>query len=316
MGLPKCASTSLQCALHACEQIDFGGLLPVSEAGKFWQTNALSDLFDCELRFNAYNLDKSLTVMNEYVQNSSKSKIVFSSENISLRFLPWDVPTWHKLHFVRSLFPATTRYLFVYKSPHKMLISLYKEWVLLGYASSFAVFCMELFKLRQFSFFNDILLGSFLRAFDSILPRESLTIVYADNSSFESDASQFFGDKITLPKQAKNVSISDDECRSVVDFNLRQNDYNGFFDLLELHRINRDWEDQQKYSNARKRKIRKLIGSLLAQYTTPLNDAFKLPHVVADVIGKDLVTLQAAHDPRINGQKLEAYIAEMTSLAG
>jgi hypothetical protein len=314
IGLPKCASTSIQFALYSCENMDFGGLQPIHKVGKFWLSDDLTDLFDCELRFNVCEVEKSRNILMEYIKKSNKTKIAFSSENISLRFLPWDVPTWHKLHFICQSLPAKSCYLFVYKSPYKMLVSLYKEWVLLGYAASFEVFCNEIYKLRQFSFFNDILLGNFLNKFDSIFPVEVLTIAYADTSSFEFDLSQFFGEKIILPSKAKNVSITNEECEWVVNFNRKHNDYNGFFDMLELHRIDRDWEDSRKYANARKRRIRKIFSAEMAKYAKLQNVEYKIPDFIAEIITADLAKLQCTNDNRINGAKIGEYLTEIASM--
>ncbi len=314
IGLPKCASTSIQYSLYSCKDMDFGGLLPIRESGKFWANDDLAELFDCELRFSACNIEKSRDTIMRYIQESNKTKIVFSSENITLRFLPWDLPTWHKLRFLRSISPDDTLYLFAYRNPYRILVSLYKEMVLLGYPGSFEVFCTEVYKLRQISFFDDILLDSFLGKFDSLLPPERLVVVYSDSDFFEQDLSRFFGERITLPDEARNVSMTNEECEMVVNFNRKNNDYNLLFDSLELHRINRDWEDNQRYSNARKRRIRKAVAAEMIKHVKPEKVIYRIPPYIAEEMVTRLSGLLGRDDHRINKPMIERYLSEIDSM--
>jgi len=312
VGLPKCASTSIQYALYSCGNMDFGGLLPVREAGTFWRDSALAELFDCELRFNASDIERHKDIILDYVSKSCGRKIVFSSENISLRFLSWDLPTWHKLRFIKDIMPDHTHYLFVYRSPYRVLVSLYKEMVLLGFHESFHVFCDEIFRLRQFSFFNDVLLGNFLDSFDRIFPKSALTVIYADSDSFEEDLSRFFDENVSLPDEPANVSITNEECEVIVEFNRKNNDYNIMFDMLELHRIDRNWNDERKYSNARKRRIRKAVSSELIKYAKSGEDVvYRLPRYVAGAVIKSLRGLLERRDSRVRKRMIEKYIEEM-----
>ncbi len=316
VGLPKCASTSIQYALYSTEGIDFGGLLPVKESKRFWANRDLADLFDCELRFRAYDTERGQEVIRRYIETSEKTRIVFSSENISLRFLPWDLPTWHKLLFLRSILPSDTLYLFVYRSPYRLLVSLYKEMVLLGYPESFRTFCTEVYKMRDISFFDDLCLNGFLNKFDRIFPPERLSVVYLEADSFEHDLSRFFGLRITLPTEARNVSITNEECEMVVDFNRRSNDYNLLLDVLELHRIDRGWEEERRYSTARKRRIRKAVAAEMVRCVKPEKVVYRVPVYVAEELISRLSELLGRADQRIREPLIKRYIEEIGSMTG
>jgi len=256
IGMAKCASTSLQQYFHDCDDIDYVGFIPDKRDGLFWENEKFAELFDRVLRFSCSDILYWKAVIDDYITQSNKKTIVFSSENITLRFLPWDLPTHIKLAFIQKIFPTNTKFIFVYKNPLNTLISLHKEWLMMGYNKKFDEFCNELYQYKEISLFNDLLINKFLMAFNELFKETSLELFFL-NQDLLLEISKELNINLTIFGKI-NPSMSSSEAEIIRKFNLTVNDYTPFFDSIEMHRAYFNLaDDDQKYGQARKRLVRK-----------------------------------------------------------
>lgn len=260
IGFPKCGSTSIQFALESAPDIDYAGFLPSKRAGLYWKSEDLAKLFDRELRFSCGTPDHYSSVITNYIERSAQRTVMFSSENISLRFLPWDVPTHLKLSYLKSIVPVDAEFILVYKNPVHIFKSLYKEWVLLGYNGTFSGFVSDVFSYRDISFFYDLCLGKFIKRFSACFDLMKLHILFLDNEDMSNRLSEIAGSRIVLATDPANRSVSDKEVVEIQKKSVDRNDYSPFFDTIEFHRAYFDCIDEgRKYSTAIKRRDRKLL---------------------------------------------------------
>ncbi len=254
LGLPKCASTSLQLALSSQNTIDYVGFIP--DAKEFYYSNKeFARLFDNNLRFTCDEEVFYKDLIHSYISHSKKETIIFSSESISLRFLPWDLPTHLKLKFIGSIFPSNTEYLFIYKHPLILLKSLYKEWVLLGSSISFVNFLQDIYTYKDISFFKDLLIHRFSSHFHSLFQNSQLNVLFLEDN-FLYNLNQFLNIQLKQTPQL-NRSISDSDITHIYKNNYKFKDDHSFFDRIEKHRAFFDIDNDKKYSTSKKRKIRK-----------------------------------------------------------
>ena len=258
IGLPKCASTSLQHSLSKCKEIDYVGLLRETKNKKLWKNYKFSTLFDKVLRFSCKDELFWKKIINSYIEKSNKSTIFFSSENITLRFLPWDLPLHIKLSFVKKIFPKDTQFIYLTKNTNDMLLSTYKDWVLNGYGKKFDLFCNELYLYRDISCFNDMLQGYFLKVFSEKFDLGKLNIINLDNKDIISSVEKILNLNLKKMNSHLNKSVTKKEIDIIRQFNLNNNDSDSFFDAIELHRAYPELKDENiKYALARKRRLRK-----------------------------------------------------------
>lgn len=272
LGPPKCASTSVQAALAQVQNVNYAGFCYDQEGKRYWKSEGLAWLFDRELRFSCTQEKRSRDIIADFIAASSYPAF-FSSENVTLRFLPWDLPTPHKLKFIRSVFPQQTQFIYVYKNPLALLRSVYKEWLLLGYREGFARFCRELYTFSDISLFGDICLGRFLTHFDQHIGLERLHLLYLDKEDIWARLARIIGRELGGRGQRLNVSVSDSEAAVIREMNGRTGDIDAFFDSIEFHRAYFDLRDEaRKYSTARKRVSRRAASRQLSAYDPPPAD--------------------------------------------
>lgn len=265
LGMAKCASSSIQEALSKCDSIDYVGVIPDETNRQVWADPKFAELFDRNLRFSCDNLEFWKNYIHRYIEQSDQKTIVFSSENLTLRFLPWDLPTHLKLPFLQKIFPKETQFIYVYRPAQEMLLSLYKDWVMLGYKEPFQSFVHELYIFKDISFFNDLLLGEFLQKFQAQFSIKQFYLLFL-NSELHSQLEQILQIKLP-PLPRKNISMTLQEIELIRDYNTKLNDYSGFFDIIELHKAYFDLADSdQKYALARKKRLRKDMIKTLKQY--------------------------------------------------
>jgi len=258
MGLPKCASTSLQFSLSKCKEIDYVGLLKDPKSKKLWKNSKFSTLFDRVLRFSCKDELFWKEAINSYIEKSNKNTIFFSSESITLRFLPWDLPLHIKLSFIKKIFPKDTQFIYLTKNSEDMLLSIYKEWVLNGYRKKFDLFSNELYLYRDISCFNEILSGYFLKAFSEKFDLNKLNIINLNNKDMVSSVESILNLNLKKMDSYLNKSMTNKETDIIRQFNLNNNDSDLFFDSIELHRAYPELKDDSiKYALARKRRLRK-----------------------------------------------------------
>lgn len=313
LGLPKCASTSLQAALARAPDINYAGFYYDNNGGCYWKSDALATLFDRELRFSCTQEERSRATVEAFI-DASAHPAFFSSESATLRFLPWDLPTAHKLKFIDTVFPAQTRFIFVYKHPLGLLRSIYKEWLLLGYREGFGHFCRELFTFREISLFDDLCLGRFLERFDEQIGLERLSLIFLDKEDMWKRLAAITGLDLADHGQRLNASVSDTEAALIRNMNHDIRDMDPFFDSIEIHRAYFDLDDdQRKFSTARKRRTRKAASrELSAFHSVPAHELQGRDEAVADYLAKDLEAASAILRGRgADTAALEAYTGEL-----
>jgi len=289
IGLPKCASTTIQNTLSKSENIDYVGFIP-EKKGLFWEDKEFAVLFDRVLRFSCDNVDYWKKKVHSYIEQSDKDIIVFSSESVTLRFLPWDLPTHIKLKFIKEVFPKETEFIYVVKDPLLMLKSIYKEWVLMGYRKEFSLFANELYEFKDISMFNDILLGHFLNNYQEIFLIDKLNLVYLD-SSILSNISEIIGTELEK-EEDKNVSIDDIDIEIIRGYNTKISDYDSFFDTVELHRAFFDMESKEDmYQLARKRLLRKDLPRSIKLYSNKSQN-YLISDNIKQFINEDIISIE------------------------
>jgi hypothetical protein len=310
IGLPKCASTTIQGLLSRCDDIDYVGMQLEKKDGILWDNEDFAVLFDRVLRFSCDNEIYWKGIIDNYIQESKKDIIVFSSENISLRFLAWDVPTHLKLAFIKKIFPSNTQFIYIYKNPLAILVSLYKEWVLMGYNESFRHFCDELYSFKEISLFNDILLDNLLS--NSLFNKHNFHLIYL-NSNLKAHLEELLNIRL-VDSENKNKSIDLSDTEIIRSYNGKVNDYQSFFDSIEMHRayFNLDNSDH-KYALSRKRLIRKNVAKTLKPFSTeplPLNQ-IQVSQKVMDTIVNALLNAKMMLKEKEKITVIDQYIEEV-----
>lgn len=262
IGLPKCASTTVQAIVASHPDIDYYGFIPKND--HYYKDPVIGKLFDRVGRFSCSNKEFYHNYLSCCIKESTSNTVFFSSENISLRFLPWDLPTHIKFEFFSQIFPSNTIFLVNFRNPIHLLKSLYKEWVLLGYDKNFNRFTNELFTFKDISFFRDICLGRFLANFNKYFNLDNLFILFID----EDDWIDHFCSLLQIPLQhiKKNISISDLETQIIQAQNKKNRDFSSFFDRIELHRAFPDIDNKIKFSTSRKRVAKKASAKALKKH--------------------------------------------------
>lgn len=276
IGLVKCASTSIQNTLSKCSGIDYVGFVPDMTNGKFYADDEMRKLFDRELRFSCTRVNDFKKVVNDYIEKSNSKTVVFSSENITLRFLSWDLPTALKLQYLKQIFPEHTEFIYIYKSPVNLLSSLYKEHVMLGYKNIFEDFYKEAYLYKDISFFKDICLGHFLELFRDIFGLDNLHLIFMDREDLFSRLSNILDVEIQEQDKNLNPSLCNEEIEIVREINQTNGDFSSFFDRIELHRAYQELEDDNKYILARKRLMRKSAAKELVKYKKVENIVYEI----------------------------------------
>ena len=274
LGLPKCGSTSLQTDFSMNEQIDYFGFNPEKNTKSFYRDHTIAEFFDKTARYTCKNYSYYKQYIKKLIITSKEKNIVFSSENLSLRFLSWDLPTNIKLDYIKKIFPPETKYLVLYRNPLNLLKSLYKEWLLLGYEKNYKEFVEEIYRYRDISFFNDICLGSFINLFSEYFNLDNLKLVFVDSKSQIDGLNNII--RSDFRKLKKNVSIKDIEAQIIYEQNQYNKDFCSMFDRIEMHRTFFNIENEYKYMNARKRKARIDSVKTIIKYFNYNDDFFKI----------------------------------------
>lgn len=253
LGLPKCASTSLQSLFYNSDKISYGGFCPEPQQnGLFWKNKESAWLFDYNLRFFCSEEERSKKVIEDFLGFATKKVCLLSSENISLRFLPWDLPTETKLTFLKKILPKTKLF-FVYRNPLKTLVSLYKEQVLMGYSKSYEQFIEEQLLYKDLSYLSDILLNKTIQRIESVFDKESMRVFFLEDPELTNKISTYLGTPLATTNDRKNTSITDHQATSIAQKNRYSS--RSWFDCIENHRALPNTERQEvKFSLARRRK--------------------------------------------------------------
>ncbi|MEA3352860.1 MAG: sulfotransferase domain-containing protein [Campylobacterota bacterium] len=271
LGLPKCASTTIQTVLSQSEDIEYIGFIPDGFEGKYFKDDNMSELFDNNLRFCLDNPSFYKKLICDHIEKSTKNTIVFSSENLTLRWLSWDLPTYTKLEYLKKIFPKDSKFIYVYRNPEDLLLSLYKEELLIGYDKEFNEYVNELYLFRKISYFNDLLLGRFLNNFYDVFPNNSLNIVYLEEENIIEQIGKILKTDFKKCKVKSNISISDDVIDYLIQYNKTTYDFKSNFDQIEMHRSFPSLEnDNIKYGLSKKRNYRKSIIKDYISYNLPI----------------------------------------------
>lgn len=290
IGLPKCASTSLQAALGRADDIHYAGYLTDRPDGGYWRNPQLALLFDRELRFACADAGRYRQVVSDFIAEGGARTTVFSSENIALRFLPWDLPTHVKLAYLAQVFPTDCRFIYVYRNPLALLESLYKEWLMLGYRRGHGEFVADAFRFRDISFFHDLCLGRFLQQFDAALGLDRLQLVSMDLADPAAQLSAILGVPLQLPSEPMNPSLGWEEMAMVRRLNDELHDYDPFYDSIEYHRAFFDLADEsRKYATARRRRQRRAMAGEMVQFAGEAPNIIEpIPAEILDYLIEDL----------------------------
>ncbi len=238
IGFPKCASTALQTTLANCKDIVFLGCNPKNKPDEFYDKN-IGTFLEAPLRFGAQNLfEEGAGAVQDYLHQLDKKhdgRVVLSYENLCFRLTPWDLPTDIKISRLAKILPDNSHLLIFHRPVREFLISLYKNYLNIGYTGTISAFLAELETLGNYGWLNDLDLGALMQnlkaAFPNMIPHfTDLTKPHAIEDIFETL-------KISIPPiPRENQSIKDSQISALLQFNRQQSPRKKLMDWLEIHR--------------------------------------------------------------------------------
>lgn len=164
IGYPKCFSTTLQRGYFSKhEDIYYGGV--GIESNIDFLSDDLNLLFESGIiYFNRYLFNKELPTFHKSVdkfldsaKTSGRRIAGFSSEHLIFNFSPQGVDYRDKVDRIITLFGNDLKIIMILRKQSDLIISLYKEYVRMGYLYSFPEFIEWLFKYQDRNFYYELM---------------------------------------------------------------------------------------------------------------------------------------------------------------
>jgi len=258
IGQAKAFSTAIQARLAALDGIAYAGFWPDFPERR-WFAPPLGELFDRVIRFGSDadfdRLAPRARAALEALPQAGRPGAV-SSETLTLRFLPNDLPTDIKLRRLARVLPEGARLFLVIRPPARLLRALYTEYLQLGFPDGYAAFAKEALDCRAIGFFDDLLPGRLLARLDAALDLGALTLVPAEPGAAAAALSDLLGVALgDLPE--RNPSPPAAAVPGLRRFNAEHPAPVAFAAMVEKHRAFADdaaFPDAERFALARRRR--------------------------------------------------------------
>ncbi len=293
IGYPKCASTSMQCALSNQSEVKFLGCNPKAQPGSYYEPE-IGNFFEKTLRLapnddfqSEYMRVKDFLVQIDAAHNG---RSVLSYENLSLRLTPWDLPTDIKLQRLSKVLPDNSSVLLMYRPVPDVLLSLYKNYLSMGYTAAFSEYLRELLTLGSVGLLEGLDLSRLYRRLTENFDPTSINFIVV-NHELNSSLQNFFGlsaGEFSLEKE--NIGIANEQILNALEFNRSYQNWKCFTDWLEMHRMfdDVDISEEERFMLSRFRhKQAEIISSLSAR---PIEIVW--PNDILELEARNLAFLQ------------------------
>ncbi len=257
IGYPKCASTSLQIGLEDAQDTLFLGCHPKAKPTEYYHPD-IGHFFENEFRFGPDDIfeQKALNI-KQFLTQSDKDhngRVVLSYENIAFRSTVLDIPTDIKLKRLEQIIPQNSELLVIYRPVKDFLLSIYKNYLIIGYTGSIDDFLEEHRLCGDLGYLGDLDLSRLYKRLQSICADKK--VHFFDLNKIE-QLDHFFADRgIHLPKTDRmNEGLSDSYIDAAIAYNKNQPHQKNLLDWLELHRSfgNIEKNDEKRFYLARYR---------------------------------------------------------------
>lgn len=264
IGLPKCASTSLQIDFFAKHpEIYFLGAGCNNNALGF-ADSAVRDFVEIELRFSKkafYKPEKYHRSFQEHFLSAEKNKkiktVLLSSESFSFNYLG-EIDTYTKAQRLSEMFGQDTVILMVVRNQKELLRALYKEHIRQGYAGDFKDFMDYTIYHRYKNWFYDFDFLKILETYSAFFKRENIMVLCYEE--LKSDSASFLrkiASALSVSEHIKNlaeinVGFSDNQLSIQRELNkrCRAGVSNNAFRPSHLNRFQDFFADTDEYNQA------------------------------------------------------------------
>lgn len=296
IGMAKAASTSVQATIARLPGVVNAGYDP-AYVERRWYRAELGEFFDRTLRFSddarfAAEAPPVRAFLAALAAEAPASAL--ASENLTVRFIPNDLPTDIKLKRLATLLPATATLFLVHRPTRSLLASFYKEYLLMGDDRDFERFVSDAIRYRAVNFFDDLLLGRLLGLLDDVFGLARVRLCPAESARIAATLAELSGCEVPeLPQ--RNPSMSDAEAIALARANREAHAPVAFEALIEKHRaFNADPAicEDDKFALNRARKAR-AAGVTGAEGGGPLTLSAELEGELDAIVRKDQVAAQA-----------------------
>jgi hypothetical protein len=275
LGYPKCASTTLQVALAASDSY-FLGCNPKAAVGSFYQSD-LGNFFENVFRFGTEaQFERSHAPISEKLNKLNqeyRERLVLSFETSVKRVVPFDLPTEIKISRLQRVLPQETTFILLYRPVKSHLFSQYRDFLLSGYAQSFESFMEEMSVVWDFGFVSDLSIRFVIEQLSKEFPNSK--VILSDLRNADSISRLLSYVNINVPQDRfdgiVNEGISSKNYKTHLTLNRSLQNFKGFLDHLEVHRVFPDSpvSDELKFKYARIR-----LAHRQTRITTKNEDGF------------------------------------------
>jgi hypothetical protein len=183
IGYPKCFSTTLQRNYFSTHpDIHYGGI--GIESNIDFVNNEVNLLFESGIiyfRNAVYKLHKQkfMDSVERFLAQSPDEKFIagFSSEHLLFNFTPQGVDYTIKLERLREIFGEKIKLIVVIRDQFKLIQSLYKEYVRLGYFQSYEDFVYWIYKYQDRNFLCELMYGDVIEHLYTLFNKNNVLLL-------------------------------------------------------------------------------------------------------------------------------------------
>jgi len=250
IGYPKSFSTTLQRDFFSQHpELLFGGVGINDNIS--YANFEIEWIFEVLLKYstaNYWNENKTNAkfLLQNFIRNSSKKKIVFSSEYLSFQVSPQEIDSGEKLIRLKELFSDyDSEIIYIKRKPIDLIRSMYKEYIRLGYNQDYETFLKDVITFRDRNFLSDLNYEKKHRQLIDIFGNKNVHCVNFDSiaKNPEEVINQIFSkilkiDNMKLPISFQNQTLKDYEYRQLLSINneYRRGISTSIFEPFEKHR--------------------------------------------------------------------------------
>ena len=170
LGYPKCFSTTIQKELYSRHPEIFYGGIGYGEGNIDFYSDDVNLFFESGLiyfRNKQYKMFEN-TFKHAFQDFFAAAKATnckicgFSSEHALFNFTPQTTDIDIKLNRLKCMFGADLKIIWIIREPLSLIVSLYKEYVNMGYTHSFNYFLLWVYQYQDRNFYHDLHFNSIL----------------------------------------------------------------------------------------------------------------------------------------------------------
>lgn len=189
IGYPKCFSTTLQREYYSKHPDIFFGGIGVGERNIDFYNDELNLFFESGLiyfrsvmyRQNEMRFQQAMEDFMQAAAASSKKVAGFSSEHILFNFTPQTVDVPEKLCRIKRLFGGDVKLIWVIREHFSLLLSMYNEYVKMGYAGTLQDYFSWFYKYQDRNFYLDLQYNIVLQEIEKVFDRSNIKLLFFED---------------------------------------------------------------------------------------------------------------------------------------